>query len=215
MSYTDLFIAVVEMLGTVSFACSGAMTGIRRNMDLLGVVIMGVVTAVGGGVIRDLILGIIPPGMFVNPVYTLVASCTAVVVFTISYLRKRNSVRKKKFELLYDKFLVYSDTLGLGIFTVSGIQTAIDNGYKTTFLLLFVGAVTGTGGGVLRDVLAMQKPYIFMKNDIYACASIAGALVCICTWNTLGQVNAMLAGMLTAVIIRMAAIKFRIRLPQV
>ncbi|XME02774.1 trimeric intracellular cation channel family protein [Lachnospiraceae bacterium C1.1] len=215
MTYTDMIINSIEMLGTVAFACSGAMLGIRRNMDLLGVVIMGVVTAVGGGVIRDLVLGITPPGMFVDPIYTLVAMCSSLIVFIIAYIRKKQLVRRGKFDIVYDRILVLTDTLGLGIFTVSGIQTAIDHGYKTLFLLTFVGTVTGTGGGVIRDILAQQKPYIFMKNDIYACASIAGALVCIFTWNPFGQINAMLAGMLTVVILRMAAIRFKLRLPQV
>ena len=215
MAYTDIVITFMEMTGTVAFACSGAMLGIRRNMDLLGVIIMGVVTAVGGGVIRDLVLGITPPGMFVDPIYTMLAICSSLILFGMAYSRKKRSVRKGKFDPIYDRLLVYSDTLGLGVFTVSGIQTAIDHGYKSLFLLVFVGAVTGTGGGVIRDVLAQQKPYIFMKNNIYACASIMGSLVCIFLWNSLGRVNAMLFGTVAVVIIRLAAIRYKIRLPQV
>ena len=88
MDYQQLITFIMEMLGTVAFAASGAMVAVDRAMDIFGVIVLGVTTAVGGGAIRDVILGIVPPAMFRNPIYTLVATITSCVVFLILYLKK-------------------------------------------------------------------------------------------------------------------------------
>ena len=88
MDYQQFITFIMEMLGTVAFAASGAMVAVDRAMDIFGVIVLGVTTAVGGGAIRDVILGIVPPAMFRNPIYTLVATITSCVVFLILYLNK-------------------------------------------------------------------------------------------------------------------------------
>ena len=203
MSYSDLIILAMELVGTVAFAASGAMVGIQKKMDLFGVNVLGVTTAVGGGLIRDLILSVAPPAMFRNKIYTLTAITTSTLVFLFVYLRERNRIEeekeeedrkhlasKKLWELVekplskkpgvhekYDRLLFVADTLGLGIFTVMGSHAAVSAGYgDTRFLVVFVGVLTGVGGGMIRDVLARNMPYILVKH-VYAVASLAGALV--------------------------------------
>ncbi len=199
---------IFEIIGTISFAVSGAMTAIAKKMDLFGVIILGTVTAVGGGAIRDLVLGINPPATFKNPVYAVVAAATAIIVFIPAVLK---FLYKKK--AIYDYVLLVMDSLGLAVFTVIGIETAVSNtGGFNWFLLLFVGVITGIGGGVLRDILAGNIPYIFVKH-FYASASLIGAAVCIALWNFIGQEWAMILGSSVIFILRILAAHFRWTLP--
>ena len=205
----ELFILVIELAGTMAFAASGAMTGMKKNMDIFGICILALTTAVGGGVIRDLILGNTPPNTFRNPVYATVAIVTALVLF-LPWVR-RFLMRDQR---LYDLAMLVLDTAGLGIFTVVGMRIA----YATTpsptlFLLVFVGVITGVGGGVIRDMMAGDTPYIFVKH-IYACASLAGALVCAALWNGAGEMAAMAVGMTVVIVIRLLSAHYRWNLPK-
>lgn len=212
MNYSDWIIFIMEMIGTVAFAASGAMLGIRKKMDLFGVCVLGVTTAVGGGMIRDIILGITPPGMFRRPVYTFVAIVASVGLFVLLYI-KRNLL-DGRIGHLYEWLMNISDAIGLGIFTVVGINTAWNAGYHPLFLVVFVGVLTGVGGGLLRDVMAQEKPYILTKH-IYACASIIGALVCVYTEDMFGNLPAMMVGACVVVIVRFLAMHYRWNLPKI
>ena len=177
MDYQSIITFFMEMAGTVAFAASGAMVGVERNMDIFGVSVLGVVTAVGGGMIRDIVLGIIPPNVFTNPVYALVATITSCVVFLVFYWKRQ--LLEGHMRLTYDRVMLVMDSIGLGIFTVVGVNTGIRSGYMdNVFLLVFLGTITGVGGGLMRDMMAGVPPYIFVKH-IYACASIVGAVVCV------------------------------------
>ena len=206
---SDTLLLVFEILGTVAFAASGAMTGLSKKMDIFGVVTLGIVTSVGGGVIRDLVLGNTPPATFSNPVYALVATVVSIVLFIPAV--RRFLLRNQR---LYDKAMLVMDSVGLGIFTVVGIETAYLADKSNVFLLLFVGMVTGIGGGVLRDVLAGNTPYIFIKH-FYASASLIGAVVCIGIWEFFERPGiAMLAGSLCILVLRFLAARFRWSLPK-
>lgn len=198
-----------EIVGTVAFAISGAMTGMKKKMDIFGVAILGLTTAVGGGALRDIILGNTPPVMFRNPVYAVIAIVTSVILFLPAVQRLILRIHG-----LYDSLMLLMDSVGLGIFTVVGIRTAYaavaEPGW---FLLLFVGVVTGVGGGVLRDVMAGDTPYVFVKH-FYACASLLGAVVCILLWSLAGQTVAMAAGAAAVVALRYLAVKYRWSLPK-
>ncbi len=205
---SDTFILILELIGTVAFAISGAMTAMKKEMDIFGVCVLGVITACGGGVIRDVILGITPPNTFRDPVYGITATMTSVIIF-LPYVRKMLFRHKK----IYDKVLLYMDTVGLGIFTVIGARTALIMPEEYgIFLLIFVGVITGVGGGILRDVLAGDRPYVFVKH-IYACASIAGAFVCSILWD-LSASFALAAGVFVVILIRYFAVKYDINLPK-
>ena len=200
---------VFELIGTVAFAISGAITGLKKKMDIFGVVILAVVTAVGGGAIRDIVLGNTPPMTFRNPVYALVAVATGILTF-IPVVRRLAGKTPKAFDI----FLLVTDSVGLGIFTVMGIRTAINlNHGENLFLLVFVGVVTGVGGGLLRDVMAGNTPYIFVKH-IYASASLAGAVLCVLLWKPLGSTAAMSVSAVVIIIIRFLAARFKWSLPK-
>lgn len=213
MDYSDMLIFIMEITGTVAFAASGAMTGIQRRMDLFGVNVLGVTTAVGGGLIRDLILGLNPPVMFQNPRYALTAVLTSTVLFAFMYARF--GARPGRYARMRELLLLIGDTIGLGIFTVVGSHTAITAGYADNrFLLVFVGVITGVGGGLLRDVLAGNMPYILVKH-VYAVASLAGALVYVLLQPHLGGLPCMLAGAAVVMLIRFLAAYYRWNLPRV
>lgn len=201
----DVFILVLELIGAAAFAVSGAMTAIRKNMDIFGAFVLALTVAVGGGIIRDIILGATPPAMFSNPIYAITAILTCLVVFIpqVRYFLERSSA-----------IMLWADSIGLGIFTVSGAMRAFDvSDEPTVFLAVFVGVITGVGGGLLRDVMAGETPYIFIKH-IYATAAIAGGLLfCILRPYTPPYI-AMLSGAILTVIIRLLASHYRWSLPK-
>lgn len=205
----SVLVFIFEIIGTVAFAVSGAMTGLAKKMDVFGIAILALVTAVGGGAIRDVVLGNTPPMTFRNPVYALVAVATGIIIF-IPAVRKLLAKSQKVFDLV----LLIMDSLGLGIFTVMGIRTAINAGEKDNiFLLVFVGVITGVGGGLLRDMMAGNTPYIFVKH-IYASASLVGALVCVALWKLTGATLAMVVSAAVIVTIRFLAARFKWSLPK-
>lgn len=203
------FVMVLEIVGTVAFAASGAMTALKKEMDIFGVAVLGLLTAVGGGIMRDVILGITPPTAFTDPIYSLIAVVTSIVIFLPSVRRLL-----KKGPRVYETVMLIMDSVGLGVFTVVGIQTA-----KTavpdagTFLLIFVGIITGVGGGLLRDVCAGNTPYIFTKH-FYACASAVGSILCVALWNKVGESAATSAGTVSVILLRFLAAHFKWSLPK-
>ena len=211
----DHFIFIIEIIGTIAFAISGALTGFGKNMDIFGVAILGVTTATGGGMIRDLILGQTPPATFSNPIYVLLSVIASIIVFILGVRhRLASDLVSESGRKIYELVMLISDSAGLGIFTVVGVKVAIDAGFiENSFLIIFVAVVTGVGGGVLRDVFAGDRPYIFVKH-IYACASIAGAIVCALMWNIVGQNVSMAAGFAVVTLIRLLAARFRWSLPR-
>lgn len=210
----EKYIFIIEIIGTIAFASSGAMVGIKKQMDLLGVCVLGMTTAVGGGMIRDLILGINPPVMFQNPTYALIAIAFSILIFCGLYFFQ-SKLTHSKVQGVYDKLMMIFDSLGLGLFTVVGVTAAINIGYETTgFLQIFVGVLTGVGGGVLRDIMAGNTPYIFVKH-VYASASILGAIVCVLAEPWLGELPAMLIGAVVVFVIRILAAHYKWNLPRI
>ena len=202
-------ILCMELMGTLAFAASGALTGLRKNMDIFGICILALTTAVGGGVIRDLILGNTPPATFQNPIYATVALVTALVLFLpgLRHFLMRDAG-------LFDLVLFWMDAVGLGIFTVVGIRIAYSHVPQAgIFLLIFVGVVTGVGGGVLRDIMAGDTPYIFVRH-VYASASLVGALLCGLLWHILGELPSMLLGTGVILLIRALSRRFNWNLPR-
>ena len=205
----NIWVTVLQMMGTISFAVSGAMTAMRKGMDVLGVVVLGLITAVGGGVLRDVMLGRTPPAIFSDPLTAGLAVGASLLVF-IPVVRRQ----LLKTKLVYDMTMRLTDSLGLGIFTVIGAQTACAAlGHSDWFTIAFFGTITGVGGGVIRDVLAGDLPYIFRKH-IYALASLAGALVWVGVHRWWNDAAAMLIGGSVVVIIRLLAAHFRWSLPR-
>lgn len=190
----NIFLYVLEMIGTVAFAVSGAMIAIRKRLDIVGVIFLGVITAVGGGALRDLMIGVTPPMCFQNPVY-LVTACVTSFLFFLPFVRRPLVRHQRQFDLL----LLIMDSLGLAVFTVSGIQACIHaHPNASPILLVFVGVLTATGGGVVRDALAGITPMVFVKH-VYATASLAGAVLY--TGLNAAGVDTRLAGSVAAVVV--------------
>lgn len=210
----DEFIFILELIGTVAFASSGAMIAIEKKMDIFGVNVLGATTAVGGGIMRDIILGLTPPGAFSHPVYVLVAALTSTILFVIAYAKPTAFESRVKTDY-YDKLMFWCDTAGLGIFTVVGIQAAVRAvGGENVFFFVFIGTLTGVGGGVLRDIMAGETPYVLVKH-IYACAAIAGGIVCVVGRTAFGEAYGTILGLAATVLLRFLAAHFRWNLMRV
>ena len=206
----ETILTIFVLIGTVPAAISGAMLGIKKEMDMFGVAVLGLVTGVGGGAIRDVLLGITPPAMFRDPIFDFTAIGTAMLTF----LRVVHH-EFTKHPAIYDMMMLVTDSIGLGVFTMVGVQTAYAQGKDySLFLIVFVGTITGVGGGILRDLLANRVPYILAKHHLYATASIVGAIVGALLWNVIGDLWAMVTGTVTVFLIRVLAAHFRWSLPK-
>lgn len=208
----DVLITVMEFIGTVAFAVSGALVAVGCSLDLFGVIIVGCVTAVGGGMIRDLLLGRTPPQIFYNPVILTVAVTTTLIVFVASYIRhSRFTVIRERVERINNLF----DALGLAAFSVTGVGVALNGGHDGALIAITMGVLTGVGGGVIRDVLVNEKPYIFTKH-IYAVASIIGSSIYyLCATFTDYELVGTFASVGVTILIRLLAAKYRWELPKI
>ncbi|MBQ0079153.1 MAG: trimeric intracellular cation channel family protein [Eubacterium sp.] len=200
-------IFAMQIIGAAAFALTGAIVGIRNNLDVFGVCIMGITTAVGGGVVRDVILGQFPPEMFINPIYALIGLGASLVIFIPSV---RTFIQGEGY------FITVCDAIGLGIFTVVGAEKALELYGDNYFLAIFVGVMTGVGGGLLRDIFSREVPIVFRKN-IYATASIACGLTYISSMRLMeaSTVQAMIISMGTIIFIRLIAHIYDLNLPKV
>lgn len=202
----------VEAVGTIAFASSGAMVAIKKRLDLLGVIVLGVTTAVGGGMLRDIIIGNVPPNLFKDPVYVLLAFITVLLLFIV--VRCRRQILEGTSLVTFERFMNIFDAVGLGAFTVVGIDTAVLAGYgQYHFLIIFLGVITGVGGGILRDIMAGETPYILRKH-VYASASIAGAVLYAYLLGYMNGNIAMLAGAGSVILIRLLATRYCWNLPR-
>ena len=206
-------LAALDWIGTISFAISGSLIAIGHGLDLFGVLMVGTITAVGGGIIRDLILGHTPPMIFFRTEILLAAVLTAFLVFVfISYRSNRFTIirhRLEKLNLIFDSF-------GLGAFSVAGVQIACDGGYGDRFVLCaLMGCLTGVGGGIVRDMLVNVKPYVFTKH-VYAVASLIGSVLyyLILRYTDYGDIGSF-AALFFVVILRLLAARYHWELPKI
>ena len=202
---------VLELIGAAAFAVSGAMVAIEKKADIFGVLFLAVTTALGGGVIRDVLIGRIPPVMFVSYWCLLISVVAALAVFIDAYLRS------EKYKLHLDKLDAVNnvfDAIGLAVFTVSGMNAAMpvsDN----VILVLFVGMCTGVGGGMLRDVMTNTMPKVLRKR-VYAVASlIGGGLYYVMHVLDINQLLSVGCGMLVIFALRLFATIYKWNLPSV
>ena len=212
MGYTDFVFHICELVGTVAFAVAGAMVAIDKRVDLFGVLFLGMLTALGGGCLRDVLLGRFPPAMFSNYVYVTVSIVTALIVFIAARLLAE---RYRLNEAAIDQINNIFDALGLGVFAVVGVEVSISAGYGSNgFLAVFMGMTTAIGGGVLRDLLLREIPFV-LKKRIYAIAAICGALAYYIGWRlSLPETVSLLAGVGVTFVLRLLATAFKWNLPK-
>ncbi len=203
-------IFILGIIGTMAFAGSGAVCGISKEMDILGTMFLGCITAVGGGIMRDIMLGCTPPDAFVNPLYIIVSVIVSVVIFVAA----TDKALSKTDRYMEHIFLVM-DSVGLAVFTIVNMNNAYAMGYENNlFLVVFIGVLSGVGGGVLRDVLAGNiPPYIFVKH-FYVTSSIIGAVLYILLKSIMPISVAMFFAIISIVTLRICAAYFHWNLPK-
>jgi len=196
-----LVLTVLDYLGTFAFAISGALKAVRREMDIFGLIVLAVVTAIGGGTIRDVMLGL-RPFWFTDPNYILLSLLAAFAVFALYRLVSRR-----------ETVLMWFDAIGLGAFTVIGASKAMlyGLGFVPTVVL---ACLTGIGGGIIRDMLAGDVPVV-LRKEVYASASILGAMI----YWTLGRYGvpthfSMPATMLLVTAVRLLSVHYGVGLPK-
>ncbi len=192
---------VLDFAGVAVYAVSGALAAGRKQLDLLGVVVIASVTAIGGGTVRDLLLDRHPVFWIGQPSYLYVI--VAAALGTVAWAR---------YLPIPDRSLVIADALGLAFFTVSGAQIA-EVRLLPGIVVILMGTLTGVAGGVLRDVLSAQIPMILRKGQIYATAAIAGTGVYLLLQMAMPRPSAALAAMLAIAALRIAAIVWDLTLP--
>jgi uncharacterized membrane protein YeiH len=194
---------ILDLIGTFAFAVSGALAGVRKDMDIYGISFLAVITAVGGGTIRDTMLGRIPPFIFKDLNYLVISLFAAFLVFLFhSYVNRTYNL------------LVWMDALGLGVFNVIGISVALSNDVGYVGSIMF-GIMTGTFGGMARDILLKTTPFVLTK-EVYASACLAGGIL-FCSMDIIGinsQIN-MTVSAASVFAIRMITVKKDLHLPKV
>lgn len=206
------FFLVCEWVGTAAFAVSGAMVAIDTGMDLFGVIFLAMITALGGGTLRDVLIGHFPPRMFTNFEFLLLAVACAVTVFVLADLYKERYIKSEHgIERVNNVF----DAIGLGVFAVSGARIGMEAGFTdNAFLVTFLGMTTAVGGGMIRDVLLQRIPFVLNKR-VYAVAAIAGALTYwVIEYVLMMPVLAYAVGWLVTVTLRILATIYKWNLPK-
>lgn len=195
-----IIIELFVYLGIIAAGISGAIIGIKKELDLFGVLCLCAVTSLGGGIIRDLMIGNVPPLAFITPYYFMASLIAGLLVWIFyKFVRKLSNV------------IMISDAIGLGVFTAVGSTTALMYNITEPFIVLSMGLITGIGGGVLRDVFAREIPYVFRK-EIYAIASILGSVSLLLTYN-FSPVLAMYTCLFVTFSVRMLSVYFKLNFP--
>ena len=212
----ELFYTIIESIGVVAFSVSGAMVAIRRKTDLFGVILLAIITTLGGGLTRDVIFSFTPPAFFNSKEYLLLSTIVSVIVFL--FARKFSNTylqNETRIEHINDIF----DALGLGIFAVMGVKVAFEQGYENNALIsITCGAITCICGGMLRDVLTNSTPFVLVKR-IYAIAAIAGSSTYYLLYiysESIGLEDsfAMILGLAVTFILRILAMAFKWNMPK-
>jgi uncharacterized membrane protein YeiH len=193
---------VLDLIGIFAFSLSGALLAVRKRFDLLGVIVLGCVTAVGGGSIRDTLTGTVPPVYLRDEVYLWIAILGAMTGFLFGPRLER-----------FDRTLSFFDTLGLALFCVSGALGGIRLGFGPLGVI-FVGALSGVGGGVIRDLLAGEVPQVLYRRDqLYATAAGAGALTVYLLHDRVPDLTGQLVGAVVVILLRWLSRRGHLRLP--
>jgi uncharacterized membrane protein YeiH len=194
-------IYIFDLLGTAAFAISGALAAIDKKYDVFGVIFVAFITALGGGTTRDMMLGITPVSWMQDLTYFYVVMTAVAVTFLLS-----SKIMK------WRKTLFLFDSIGLGVFTIAGMQKAIEVGLNWE-LAIMMGVISATLGGIFRDVFNGEKPLILQK-EIYATACFAGGLLlALLSWLGAEPLISVPVTILTIILIRILAVRYRWALP--
>jgi uncharacterized membrane protein YeiH len=196
------YVLVLDIIGTLVFAISGALTAANKEFDLMGISIVAFVTALGGGTLRDMIIGIEPVTWATDIRYLLIVGLGVLIAFLF----------RSKLEPLRKAFFVF-DATGLAVFSIGGLELALQNGIQPVYAI-FMGMISATMGGVTRDILCQVTPLIF-REEIYASAGLIGATAyLVLSYTPLSTDFITIATILLVLVIRILAVRFKIGLPK-
>jgi uncharacterized membrane protein YeiH len=192
---------VLDLLGTFFFAISGCLLAARRGFDIVGSLLLGSLTGLGGGVVRDLIIGVAPTA-FVRPAYLVPPAAAVLLVYFLVHHVER-----------FPRTLLVFDAGGLALFCITGTAKALDAGLNPVAAAL-LGVTTGVGGGLLRDVVANRDPQLFNPRDIYAVPALLGSALITALWH-LGLFNPVSEVCVAAVVftLRLLSLRYGWRIP--
>ena len=194
-------IYLLDLFGVAVFAVTGSLAARRKQLDLFGVIVIALVTALGGGTLRDLVLGETPVFWIRDTTYIVIGTFASVMTFVLA-----------RFELTPRKALIVADAFGLALFSVLGAEAGLHAGVEPLSAVI-MGMMTGTFGGIIRDLLTNEIPLI-LRAEIYATASLAGATVFVLLWSTDSPANLQIGlAMIVTLSLRLIAIRRRWHLP--
>ncbi len=197
------FYQLVDILGTIAFAVSGVLVAMDKRLDLFGVLIIAFVTAIGGGTLRDLLIGNTPVTWMQDLTYVILIPI--IVGLTIIFAQQLKYLRTSLFLF---------DTIGIGLYTMLGIEKGLE-AELSPIMCIALGTMTASFGGVIRDILCNEIPVIFRK-EIYATVCIlGGALYFLLTWFNVSEEYAYISAILAVILLRILAVRFSIRLPNI
>ena len=194
------FITIIDYIGTFAFAISGIRLAAAKNFDIFGAYVVGFVTAIGGGTLRDLFLGMTPFWME-QPSYVVITAVALIFVI----------VFRKQVVKLNNTFFIF-DAIGIGLFTVVGVERSLEAGFPM-WVNIIMGSITGAAGGMFRDIFINEVPLIFRK-DIYAVACVLGGVTYyICLWLGCRHILTQVISAISVILIRILSVRCSISLP--
>lgn len=198
-----MFYTIIDVLGTVAFAISGVLVAMEKKLDVFGVFIIAFVTAVGGGTLRDVLIGNTPVAWMKEPMYILIILLSVVVAILFSSSLK-----------YFSKSLFLFDTIGIGLYTMVGIEKGL-NADLLPVICIALGTMTASFGGVLRDILCNEIPVIFRK-EIYATVCIlGGGVYFLLIQFPIDNTIAYIVAIISIIVMRILAVRFKISLPNI
>lgn len=212
MGFSNYFFASTEIIGIISASISGCIIARKCKFDLFGIMLCAILSSLGGGIIRDILIGSLPPRSFYNYIYPLASVITSITVFAIfRILKSKIPLRQDLMRML---FLIF-DAIGLASFSISGVQIGLESGYSNNgYLCIILGMTTAVGGGIIRDVITAHVPLV-LREEIYATASILGSAIYYFAIKLgVNQALSLYVSMFLIILIRLLSIRYKWHLPK-
>lgn len=206
----DFLWLLFDVIGTIAFAISGALLGVQRRMDIFGILMLALVTAIGGGIVRDVMVGRIPPTSLQTGLYISITLITVGIIFIMYRYGWNRYIEGKGATKVY----LTADALGLASFTVTGATIGITVDPGNLVLTVVLGVITAVGGGIIRDILAHRTPSV-LKEEVYALPALLGSIIYYVVCGMGHQIMASYATFLIVFIIRMVALEYHWNLPRI
>ncbi len=203
---------IVNSVGIIAFACSGVFKGLKYNFDIFGITVLGIITACGGGIIRDILLNRMPVAIAKPHDVYLAIFTSFIIYFTVKIQEKRLNMKTIDNSKIFMRLVKLSDALGLALFTIIGASIAVKSGLGILSVAV-MATITGVGGGIIRDLLVNEIPFV-LKEDIYATLSFAGGIIYyICTLIDLPSEITQIISAASVILMRVLAVKYHWSVP--